>query len=214
MSFKFMGTKEGMTQVFDEKGNVVVCSVISVPPNYITQIKSKEKDGYQAIQLAAYPSKKPKNLGKPLVGHFAKSKAPPCFQLLESRVEDLKDWKEGQEISFQDIFQEGMMVDVSAYSKGKGFQGVIKRHGFRGGPAAHGSSFHRSAGSTGMRSTPGRNLPGGKKAGHMGDEKVTAQNLIIVKIYPEKNAVLIAGAIPGARNGRVTIRAAIKITKK
>lgn len=214
MSFKFMGTKEGMTQVFDEKGNVVVCSVISVPSNYITQIKSKEKDGYQAIQLGAYPSKKPKNLGKPLVGHFAKSKVAPCSQLLESRVEDLKDWKEGQEISFQDIFQEGMLVDVSAYSKGKGFQGVIKRHGFKGGPAAHGSSFHRSAGSTGMRSTPGRNLPGGKKAGHMGDEKVTAQNLIIVKIYPEKNAVLIAGAIPGARNGRVTIRAAIKITKK
>lgn len=214
MSLMFMGTKEGMTQVFDDKGKVVVCSVISVPPNYITQIKSEERDGYRAIQLGAYPSKKPKNLGKPLAGHFAKAKVIPCTQLRESRVQEIKDWKEGQEISFHEIFQEGMLVDISGYSKGKGFQGVIKRHGFKGGPASHGSSFHRSAGSTGMRSTPGRNLPGGKKAGHMGDEKVTAQNLTIVKIYPEKNAVLVTGAIPGARSGHVTIRAAIKITKK
>lgn len=213
MSFKFMGTKEGMTLVFDAKGDIVVCSVISVPPNYITQIKSKEKDGYQAIQTGAYPYKK-KKLRKSLAGHFTKAKVVPCSQLCESRVADLKDWTEGQEIYFHEIFKEGMLVDISGCSKGKGFQGVMKRHGFKGGPAAHGSSFHRSAGSTGMRSTPGRNLPGGKKAGHMGNEKVTAQNLAIVKIYPEKNAVLVAGAIPGAKNGHVTIRAAIKITKK
>lgn len=211
-----MGKKKGMTQIFDSEGNLVVCTVISTEPNAIVQVKSKEKDGYTAVQLGAekLSSSRRKNLSKPLLGHYARAKAEPCRHLCESRVENIEDFQEGSEINISELVEEGSFIDVSGVSKGKGFQGVMKRHGFKGGPASHGSGFHRAAGSTGMRSTPGRNLPGGKKAGQMGDKKVTVQNLKIVKIYPEKQLMLVKGAIPGANNGLLMIQKAKKKQEK
>ncbi len=212
MSLKFMGKKKGMTQIFDSEGNLIVCTVISAEPNAVVQIKNKDKDGYSAIQLGAEklsPSRR-KNLSKPLIGHFAKAKVEPCKHLCESRVSnDDQNLQLGQEVDLS-IFEEGTFIDISSKSKGKGFQGVMKRHGFKGGPASHGSGFHRAAGSTGMRSTPGRNLPGGKKAGQMGNVKVTIQNLKIIKIDPDKQVILVKGAVPGANNAHLIIQKAKK----
>jgi large subunit ribosomal protein L3 len=169
MSLKLMGKKKGMTRVYDEKGNLIVCTLIAAEPNVIVQVKSLEKDGYSAVQLGAVKVResKKKNVSKPLVGHFARAKVEPRRHLLESRIEKTEEYELGQEVGV-DYFAETEFVDVCGTSKGKGFQGVIKRHGFAGGPASHGSGFHRTAGSTGMRSTPGRSLPGVKKAGQMG----------------------------------------------
>lgn len=207
MDYKLMGKKVGMTQVFDEAGNVVVCTVISVEPNVVVQIKSDERDGYQAIQLGASKLKnsRKKNLGKPLSGHFAANKIEPLEFLSEMRADKLEGFEVGKEIGVE-VFADCLYVDVTGKSKGKGFQGVMKRHGFAGGPAAHGSSFHRVAGSTGCRSTPGRNFPGGKKAGHMGDERVTAECLKVVRADVEKKLLLVKGAVPGCKGGLVTIR--------
>jgi len=206
-----MGKKKGMTRVYDEKGNLIVCTVIVAEPNVIVQIKDKEKDGYQAVQLGAVkvPENKKKNLSKPLVGHFAKAKVEPRRHLLESRIENTQEYQPGQEIGV-DYFNGTDFVDVSGTSKGKGFQGVIKRHNFAGGPGSHGSGFHRSAGSTGMRSTPGRSLPGIKKEGHMGSEKVTTENLRVIRIDAEKQVILVKGAVPGAKDSLLYIRKSVK----
>jgi large subunit ribosomal protein L3 len=211
MSLKLMGKKKGMTRVYDEKGNLIVCTVIVAEPNVIVQIKDKEKDGYQAVQLGAVkvPENKKKNLSKPLVGHFAKAKVEPRRHLLESRIENTQEYQPGQEIGV-DYFNGTDFVDVSGTSKGKGFQGVIKRHNFAGGPGSHGSGFHRSAGSTGMRSTPGRSLPGIKKEGHMGSEKVTTENLRVIRIDAEKQVILVKGAVPGAKDSLLYIRKSVK----
>ena len=206
-----MGKKKGMTRVYDEKGNLIVCTVIVAEPNVIVQIKDKEKDGYQAVQLGAVkvPENKKKNLSKPLVGHFAKAKVEPRRHLLESRIENTQEYQPGQEIGV-DYFNGTDFVDVSGTSKGKGFQGVIKRHNFAGGPGSHGSGFHRSAGSTGMRSTPGRSLPGIKKEGHMGSEKVTTENLRVIRIDAEKQVILVKGAVPGAKDSLLYISKSVK----
>lgn len=211
MSLKLMGKKKGMTRVYDEKGNLIVCTVIVAEPNVIVQIKDKEKDGYQAVQLGAVkvPENKKKNLSKPLVGHFAKAKVEPRRHLLESRIENTQEYQPGQEIGV-DYFNGTDFVDVSGTSKGKGFQGVIKRHNFAGGPGSHGSGFHRSAGSTGMRSTPGRSLPGIKKEGHMGSAKVTTENLRVIRIDAEKQVILVKGAVPGAKDSLLYIRKSVK----
>lgn len=212
MTLTLMGKKQGMTQLFDEKGNHVVCTVISAEPNIITQIKRKEKEGYEAVQLSAFkvkPSKAKKNVSKPLQGHFKKAGVDPRKHAVESRVEKTEEYQMGQEISvthFTDI----PFVDVTSVSKGKGYQGVIKRHNFAGGPASHGSGFHRHGGSTGMRTSPGRCLPGQKKAGRMGGDTVTVQNLRIVKIDEEKQVIIVEGAVPGARGGLVYIAKAKK----
>lgn len=208
-----MGKKKGMTRVFDETGNTIVCTVIVAEPNVIVQVKDKDKDGYQAIQLGAIKVResKKKNVSKPLVGHFAKAKVEPRRHLLESRIENTEEFQAGQEIGI-DYFSGTDFVDVCGTSKGKGFQGVIKRHNFSGGPASHGSGFHRTAGSTGMRSTPGRSLPGVKKAGQMGAQKVTTENLKIIRIDAEKQIILVKGAIPGAKNSLVYIRKSVKKT--
>ena len=211
MSLKLMGKKKGMTRLFDEKGNVVVCTVISAEPNVIVQMKTEKKDGYAAVQLGAIKvaESKKRNVKKPLVGHFAAAKLEPRKHLLESKTEKMEDLEVGKEISF-DYFSDCKYVDVCGVSKGKGFQGVIKRHNFAGGPGSHGSGFARSGGSTGMRSTPGRCLPQVKKPGQMGSERVTTHNLKIVRIDLEKNVILVQGAIPGAKNGLVYVRKAIK----
>ena len=213
MSLKLMGKKKGMTRVFDENGNLIVCTVIEAEPNVVVQVKDSEKDGYKAVQLGAIkvPESKKKNVTKPLVGHFAKGKVEPRRHLLESRVESVTEYETGQEIGI-DYFDGCQYVDVCGTSKGKGYQGVMKRHGFAGGPGSHGSKFHRAAGSTGMCSYPGRNFPGGKKAGQMGAQRVTAENLKVVRIDTEKQVILVEGAVPGSRNGLVYVRKSVKKT--
>lgn len=203
-----MGKKRGMMQLFDEKGNVVVCTVIQAEPNVVTQIKTKTVDGYTAIQLGfekivgktEYTIQA--RAGKPQLGHYKKAGVAPRRHLLESKVDSSDEYALGQEIGV-DSFDGVEFVDATAISKGKGYQGVIKRHHFSGGPASHGSGFHRHAGSTGMRSTPGRGLPGGKKAGQMGNTRITVQNLQVVKVDAENQLIIVKGQVPGPRNGLV-----------
>jgi large subunit ribosomal protein L3 len=219
MALKMMGKKRGMMQLFDEKGNVVVCTVIEAEPNVVTQIKTEATDGYNAIQLGfekvsgktQYTIEK--RTKKPLVGHFKKAGVEPRRYLVESRVDSSGEYALGQEFGVE-LFDGIGFVDATAISKGKGYQGVMKRHHFAGGPASHGSGFHRHAGSTGMRSTPGRGLPGGKKAGQMGNEQVTVQNLEVVKIDRENRLILIKGQVPGPRNGLVYLAQAKKKQSK
>ena len=219
MTLKLMGKKRGMSQRFDKSGNVVVCTVIHAEPNVITQIKRKESDGYDALQLGydevVVKDERTiaKRVSKPLLGHFQKAKVAPRRYLTESRVPDVDAYSVGQEIGIS-LFSEELFVDVSGISKGKGFQGVIKRHNFKGGPAAHGSGFHRTGGSTGMRSTPGRTLPGQKKPGRMGAEKVTIQSLKVVMVDESKNLIVVEGSVPGPQGGVVWIAPAIKKKKK
>lgn len=218
MSLKLMGKKRGMTQHFDAKGNATVCTVIEAEPNVVTQVKTKQSDGYQAIQLGFEtiivkdPRTMAKRSSRSRIGHFEKAGVTPRRYLTETRIADTENYTPGQEISLA-TFNDITFVDVCGISKGKGYQGVMKRHNFAGGPASHGSSFHRHAGSTGMRSTPGRCLPGGKKAGHMGSERVTVQNIRVVAVYPEENVILLEGQVPGPRNGLVYISPAVKKAK-
>jgi large subunit ribosomal protein L3 len=215
MALTMMGKKRGMMQLFDEKGNVVVCTVIQAEPNVVTQIKTKETDGYDAVQLGfeKVTGKTQYTIeartGKPQLGHFKKAGVEPRRHLLESRRDSKEEFSLGQEIGV-DIFTEVEFVDATAISKGKGYQGVIKRHHFAGGPASHGSGFHRHAGSTGMRSTPGRGLPGGRKAGQMGNTRITVQNLQVVKVDSENQVILVKGQVPGPRNGLVYLTQAKK----
>lgn len=219
MALKLMGKKRGMTQRFDASGNVVICTVIHAEPNIVTQIKRRESDGYDALQLGFEkmvtkdPRTVEKRVSKQLLGHYRKAKVEPRRYLAEARVESVDDYAVGQEVGVSQ-FAEVTYVDVSGVSKGKGYQGVMKRYGFRGGPAAHGSGFHRHGGSTGMRSTPGRTLPGQKKAGRMGADQVTVQNLRVVGIDEGRNLIIVAGAIPGPRGGLVSVAPSIKKTKK
>jgi len=215
MALTLMGKKRGMIQLFDEKGNVVVCTVIQAEPNVVTQIKTKETDGYTAVQLGfekvtgKTEQTIEKRAGKPRLGHFKKAGVEARRFLLESRADSVDEFQMGQEISVE-AFNGVEFVDATAVSKGKGYQGVMKRHNFAGGPASHGSGFHRHAGSTGMRSTPGRGLPGGKKAGQMGNEQVTVQNLKVVRIEAEDHLIIVKGQVPGPRNGLVYLTQAKK----
>lgn len=215
MALKLMGKKRGMTQLFNEQGNIVVCTVIEVEPNVVAQIKTKENDGYTAVQLGfeKIEAKDERTLvrraKKPLFGHFQKASIAPRRHLIESRLDSTSEYILGQEIGVEH-FENLKYIDVVGQSKGKGYQGVMKKYNFAGGPAAHGSSFHRHAGSTGMRSTPGRSLPNSPRASHMGDERVTVQNLKIHKILKEENLVVVEGSIPGPNKGLVYLSAAIK----
>lgn len=215
MTLTLMGKKRGMTQVFDDKGNMIVCTVIEVEPNVITQIKTKQTDGYNAIQLG-YDKVVTKDartiekrVSKPLRGHYAKANVEARKHLAESRLESIEEYSLGQELDVS-LFADSTYVDATAMSKGKGYQGVIKLYNFAGGPAAHGSSFHRHAGSTGMRSTPGRCLPGGKRASHMGYEQKTVQNIRVVQVNKEDGLIILEGSVPGPRNGLVYISQAKK----
>lgn len=214
MSLKLMGKKVGMTRLFNEKGERIVCTVIEAEPNVVVQLKTLEKDGYSAIQMGGMkvPSSKLRRVKKPRKGHFAKANVEPRRHLAESKLCKGEEYAVGQEVGVEH-FNEIAFVDVTGISKGKGFQGVIKRHGFKGGPAAHGSGFHRTAGSTGMCSNPGRTLPGLKMAGHMGSEQVTIENLPVVKVDQERKLILVKGAIPGARGGLVYVRKSKKLNK-
>jgi large subunit ribosomal protein L3 len=213
-SIRIMGKKVGMTRIFDDKGNLVVCTVIAAEPNVVTQVKTVEKDGYTSIQLAAerLSSSKKKTLCKPQLMAYEKKKIDPRRTQFESRLSSVEGIEEGAEFGV-DLFAQGEFLDVTAVTKGKGCQGVIKRHGHRGGPAAHGSGFHRHGGSTGMRTTPGRTFPGMKMPGHMGAVSQTVQNLQIVKVDAEKHVVLVRGSVPGSRGANVWMKRSPKKIK-
>lgn len=209
MPLTFIGQKKGMMQVFDKDGRVVVCTVILAEPNTVLQIKRKETDGYDGIQLAGVPMTQSQSdrASKPIKGHFAKSGAAACRVIHESRLDEVDQYQVGQKLDAS-IFEGVQFVDIEGVSKGKGFQGVMKLHNMAGGPAAHGSGFHRHMGSTGMRSTPGRCFPNGKRASRMGGDRKTVQNLRVVAI--RGNLLLVEGAVPGAPSGIVYIRKAKK----
>ncbi|NEQ13253.1 MULTISPECIES: 50S ribosomal protein L3 [unclassified Moorena] len=195
MSVGILGTKLGMTQVFDDEGRAIPVTVVKAGPCTVTQIKTNQTDGYNAIQIG-YDQVKPKAINKPEIGHLAKSSAPPLRHLREYRVDDTSNFELGQPVN-TDMFSIGQIVDVSGKSIGRGFAGYQKRHNFRRGPMAHGSKNHRLPGSTGAGTTPGRTYPGKKMAGRYGGTKVTIRKLEVVKIDQERNLLAIKGAVPG-----------------
>ncbi len=205
-----LGTKLGMTQVFDEQGHIVPVTVVLAGPCTVAQVKTPERDGYAAVQLA-FGEIKPKRVNKPLKGHFAKGGAEPRRHLVELRTADAGDYSAGQELKPGEVFSQGERVDVIGVSKGKGFAGVMKRHGFKGLGASHGTERkHRSPGSVGACATPGRVFKGLRMAGHMGHERVTVLNLQVASIDAERNLVLVRGAVPGPKGGLVMVRSAVK----
>lgn len=206
---EILGKKVGMTQIVDEKGVVIPVTVIEAGPCYVTQKKTVENDGYSAIQLG-FGDLRQKSLNKPKAGHLKKSGAPAVKYLREFRVANPDDYQEGQKIDAS-IFASGDVVDVIGTSKGKGFAGGVKRHGFNGGPKTHGQSDRwRAPGSIGAGTTPGRVWKGTRMAGRMGNDRVTVQNLKIALVDVEKNVIAVRGAVPGAKNGLVIVRKAVK----
>ena len=200
------GKKVGMTQVWTEDDRVVAVTVIQAEPNKVCQVKTTETDGYEAVQLG-FGAIKAKKVNKPMAGHFAKQGVEPTRYLREVRVENASEYKPGDEQTVA-AFTDVKKVDVTGVSKGKGFQGVIRRHGFGGGPGGHGSHFHRAPGSIGMCATPSRVLKGMRMAGHMGCDTVTVKNLDIVRIDEDQNLILVKGAVPGGKNALVRVRMA------
>ncbi|HBI94314.1 MAG: 50S ribosomal protein L3 [Terrisporobacter othiniensis] len=205
-----LGKKIGMTQVFTEAGEVIPVTVVEAGPVVVTQVKTIENDGYNAVQVGFVDAKE-KSLNKPQKGHLAAANTLKKH-LKEFRVESVDAYTVGQEIK-ADVFATGEMIDVTGISKGKGFQGPIKRHGQSRGPESHGSRYHRRPGSMGACSYPGRVFKNKKLAGHMGSVKVTVQNLEVVRVDAEKNFILVKGAIPGAKGSVVTIKEAVKASK-
>jgi large subunit ribosomal protein L3 len=204
-----LGTKLGMTQIFDENARVVPVTVIQAGPCTVTQLKSPERDGYAAVQLA-YGDIKPRRVTRPVAGHFAKAGVEPRRHLVELRTADAGEYALGQELK-ADVFAEGERVDVVGVSKGKGTAGVMKRHGFKGLGASHGTERkHRSPGSVGACATPGRIFKGLRMAGHMGHERVTMLNLQVVKVDPERNLLLVRGAVPGPKRGLLMLRSSVR----
>ena len=200
-----IGKKIGMTQLYAEDGRAVPVTVIEAGPCVVVQRKSTQKDGYSAIQVGLVEQRRVKRVTRPMKGHFDKAGIPPCRVLREFRVDDGAEVKVGDKLSV-DMFAPGDSVNVTGLSKGKGFQGVVKRHHFRGGAATHGSMFHRAPGSISASAFPSRTLKGMRGAGHMGQDQVTVRNLRVVKVDAEKNIMLVRGAVPGANDGYVVIR--------
>jgi large subunit ribosomal protein L3 len=204
-----LGAKLGMTQIFDQNARAVPVTVIQAGPCTVTQVKSPERDGYAAVQLA-FGDIKPKRVTKPRAGHFAKAGAEPRRHLVELRTADAADYTLGQTLA-ADVFAAGDRLDVVGVSKGKGFAGVMKRHGFKGLGASHGTERkHRSPGSVGACATPSRIFKGMRMAGHMGHQRVTVLNLEVVKVDPERNLLLVKGAVPGPKRGLVMLRSSVK----
>jgi large subunit ribosomal protein L3 len=204
-----IGIKVGMTQVFDESGVVVPVTVIKAGPCVVVQKKTKDLDGYEAIQLGLVEFIRPSRVNKPRTGHFKKAGVPPCRVLREFQsVESETLLNVGDQILVNQVFQPMDKVDVVGTSKGKGFAGLVKRHHFAGGAASHGSMFHRAPGSIGASAYPSRVVPGMRAAGHMGSETVTVQNLHVVRIQEQENILLVKGAIPGPNGKYVVIKKA------
>ena len=206
-----IGRKVGMTQIFDEKGNVIPVTVIEAGPCVVAQVKTEETDGYNAVQLG-FGDVKDKHINKPEAGHFTKAKLANKKHLREFRLDSIEGIKVGDEVK-ADVFVAGEKVDVQGTSKGKGFQGVIKRHGQSRGPMGHGSMYHRRPGSMGSTSTPGRVFKGKKLPGHMGRVTVTIQNLDVVKVDMDKNVLLIKGSVPGTKGAILKVKSAVKASK-
>ncbi len=202
-----IGYKLGMTQVFSEGGDMVPVTLVELGPCRVVQIKSQEKDGYASVQVS-FKDVKPHRVTKPLAGHYKKADLSPA-RVLKEFHSNAEEVSLGQVITAE-IFKKGEMVDVVANSKGKGFQGVMRRHNFSGGPASHGSHFHRAPGSVGQSSTPSRVFKNMKMPGQMGNKRITTQNLEIVEVRPDQNLVLIKGAIPGGAQGLVVVKRAVK----
>jgi len=209
MSIGLIGRKTGMTRVFTEQGTSIPVTVVEVQPNRISQIKSEENDGYVAVQLTA-GKKRANQISKAEAGHFAKANVEMGVMTREFTVEDASEYEAGKELTVE-LFEAGQMVDVTGTSKGKGFQGAIKRHNFSMQDATHGNSLsHRAPGSIGQCQTPGRVWKGKKMAGHMGSERSTVQSLEVVRVDAERNLLLIKGAVPGFTGAHVYIQPAVK----
>lgn len=206
-----IGRKLGMTQIFTEDGSIVPVTVVEAGPCPVVQVRDAEKDGYRAVQLAFYETRESR-MNKPAKGHLAKHGAKPHKILREFRVDEGSELKSGDVLTVSQI-EEGTQVDVVGTSKGRGFQGVVKRHGFHGGPASHGSKTGNLPGSVGQSAYPNRVFKGTRLPGQMGNVRVTAANLRVVKIDTDRNLVLIRGAVPGSRNSIVMIRPAYKSRK-
>lgn len=209
MAKYILGKKIGMTQIFTEEGLSIPVTVIEAGPCKVVQKKTIENDGYTALKIS-FDDVSEKRLNKPDKGQFAKVKLAPARYLREFRTEDIDGFEVGQSISVADMFQAGDKIDVSGISKGKGFQGTIKRYGQSGGPETHGSMYHRRVGSMGSNTTPARVFKGKKLPGHMGSVKITIQNLNIVRVDSERNLLLVKGAVPGPKGNLLIVKNSIK----
>ena len=205
MSIGLIGRKVGMTQVFQPDGTMVAVSVLAIEPNTVTRLRTSERDGYTAVQLGAEPVTR-KKLTKPEAGQL--KDLPQVKTIREFRVDDVGSYEVGQQVALADVFADGDLVDVTGVSKGKGFAGHIKRHNFRRGPKTHGSDHHREPGSIGPGTTPGRVYKGVRMAGHMGDERATIKKVRVVRTDPDRNLLLVAGSLPGARGSLILVKKA------
>ena len=208
MKKAILATKVGMTQIFNEDGVLVPVTVLQAGPCVVTQVKSEENDGYKAVQVG-FVDKREKLVSKPVKGHFDKAGVSYKRFVREFRFDNAEEYSVKDEIK-ADIFAAGDKIDATAVSKGKGFQGAIKRHGQSRGPMAHGSKFHRHAGSNGSASDPSKVFKGKKMPGHMGSKQVTVQNLEIVRVDNENNLILVKGAVPGPKKSLITIKETVK----
>ncbi len=208
MKKAILATKVGMTQIFNDNGELIPVTVLQAGPCVVTQVKTEENDGYKAVQVG-FVDKREKLVTKPMRGHFDKAGVSYKRYVRELKLENAEDYKLADEIK-ADVFAAGDRVDASAISKGKGFQGAIKRHGQSRGPMAHGSKYHRHAGSNGACSSPSKVFKGKKMPGHMGCDKVTIQNLEVVRVDADNNLLLVKGAVPGPKKALVTIKESVK----
>ena len=208
MKKAILATKVGMTQIFNENGVLIPVTVLQATPNVVTQVKTVENDGYAAVQVG-YGDIREVLVNKPRKGHFAKAGVANKRFLREFKFENAADYTVGQEIK-ANIFAEGDKIDVTGISKGKGFQGAIKRHGLSRGPMKHGSKYHRHAGSNGAATTPGRVFKGKHMPGHMGAVKVTVQNLEVVRVDADNNLLLVKGAVPGSKKSMIVLKETVK----
>ncbi|MBW7865698.1 MAG: 50S ribosomal protein L3 [Candidatus Hydrogenedens sp.] len=206
-----LGRKLGMTRIFTDEGLWINVTLLEAGPCTVVQRKTADHDGYEAVQVG-FGDVREKRCTKPLLTHFKKAGVSPKRVLREFRIDAADELKPGDEVR-TDIFKAGDHVDVSGVSKGKGFQGVMKRHGFGGGPGGHGSNFHRAPGSIGASADPSEVIKGKKLPGQMGNEKITVQNLQVVDVVPEKNLLVVRGAVPGAKGGVVVVKHSVKGSK-
>ena len=210
MTLGLLARKRGMTQVFGDDGNVIPVTVLEAGPCTVVQVKTQASDGYEALQIGFEPKKK--NVTKPMAGHFKKANVPASRGLREVRLKSTEGYQVGQTLT-ADVFKPGELVDVSGVTKGQGFQGGVKRHGWSGGDATHGSMFHRAPGSIGASSDPSRVFPGHRLPGRMGAERRTVAHLEVVRVVPDQNLLLVKGAVPGATGGLVLVRKSVKLSK-
>jgi len=193
-----LGKKIGMTRVYSEMGAVIPVTVIEAGPCKVLQVKSEDTDGYNAIQVG-FGDKKAQRVNKPLAGHFKKADSDGFYNVREFRVQNPEEYQAGQDITLSELFKTGDIIDVQGISQGKGFQGVMKRHGFRGGPGGHGSKFHRAPGSIGCSAWPARVVKGKKMPGRMGNDTVLKKNVLVVDVRGDENIILVKGPVPGAK---------------